>query len=194
MCGCIAGRFELAQGASADDKLEAQQVYKQLAIILEERHDDVLYDPKTLVVRDLPPGRVSDLFLVYSAACAEGNTVPASQRTFLRVWRNGWKGVLRFRKASTHSLCKVCHLLKHKIREAETLTDQAIASAKLIMHQRSQWADRMVYWATRHRAKTQRDTISLIIDAMDKSKFAVPRHIDGVRMEPQHMLFTYKLV
>ena len=154
----------------------------------------MLYDPKTLVVRDIPPGRVSDLFLLYSAACAEGNTVPASQRTFLRVWRNGWKGVLRFRKASTHSLCKVCHLLKHKIREAETLTDQAIASAKLIMHQRSQWADRMVYWATRHRAKTQRDTISLIIDAMDKSKFAVPRHIDGVRMEPQHMLFTYKLV
>lgn len=179
---CIASRFELPE--HGDKKIEAAQVYEQLAIILSERTDDMLHNPANLVPRDLPPGRVSDLFMLYTASCQQGGSNAASQRTFLRVWRCGWKKVLRFRKASTHSLCKVCHLLRHRIREAHTLTEQAITSAKLILHLRSQWADRQIYWSTRHRAKTTWDIISLIIDAMDKSKFAVPRRRERGRIAP----------
>lgn len=132
-------------------------------------------DPTSLPVRKLPPGRVIDLFILYTAACNHGTYIPASRRTFNRVWRRQWREVLRFRKSSTHSTCRCCDMLKNNIRTATSLTIQAVNSAKLLLHLRSQWADREIYWAIRHQAKTSKDVLSIMIDAMDKSKFALPR-------------------
>ena len=115
--------------------------------------------------------------MLYCASC-NGEQV-ASKRTFLRAWHAGWSKCLRFRKSSSHSLCKVCHFLRHKIRSAPGITEQAIASSKLLLHLRSQWADREVYWALRHQAKTCFNVISLISDGMDKSKFAMPRSFEN---------------
>ena len=122
-----------------DQKMTGEDIYKQVALILScNRDDPELLDPSNLVRRALPPGKLSDLFMLYTASCDECHEYVASERTFLRIWYRGWNKCLRPRKASSHSLCKACHLLKHKLRTAASLTDQAIYSAKLLLHLRSQ--------------------------------------------------------
>ena len=162
--------------AEADDT-DAEKVYKHIAAVLADEASPVgpiLLDPKTLPQKCLPPGKVIDLYMLYCASC-DGHGM-ASRCTFMREWHAGWSKCLRFRKSSSHSLWKVCHLLRHTIRSAADMTQQAIASSKLLLHLRSQWADREIYWALRHQAKTCFNIISAISDGMDKSKFAMPRY------------------
>ena len=77
--------------------------------------------PAGLTVRHLPPGRVSDLYLLYLGTCFKDGSKPGSATHFRRVWKNGWRKALVFRKASTHSLCRICHALKTEMRHAPTL-------------------------------------------------------------------------
>lgn len=48
-----------------------------------------------------------------------------------------------------------------------------------MQHLAAQWKDRQRYWELRERARRQRDILCLIVDSMDKSKFALPRWSDG---------------
>ncbi len=135
--------------------------------------------PAGLAKRYLPPGRLSDLFLLYVASCQASKQTPASAETFRRVWRSGWSDALGFRKSSTHALCHRCHTLRTEIKHAVTLQEHVAASEFLMRHLQDQWLDRKCYWSLRTRARTQKDLLCVITDGMDKSKFCLPRWAFG---------------
>jgi hypothetical protein len=83
--------------------------------------------PVGLKVRYLPPGRLSDLYLVFVASCTKNRQDAASAEHFRRIWKKGWCKVLAFRKRSTHNLCKRCHELKTQIKHASTLQEHVSA-------------------------------------------------------------------
>ena len=83
--------------------------------------------PSGLTRRYLPPGKLSDLYLVYVASCTKGSCKAACAEHFRRVWRRGWDKVLLFRKRSTHALCKRCHQLKTLIKHSSTLHEHVAA-------------------------------------------------------------------
>lgn len=142
-------------------------------------------NPGTWAVRHLPPGQLQDLYLMYTAWSRASGLEPASVRTFRRVWRvQGWYTCLEFRKASSHSLCYTCSLLRQRIARASTVDEHVTSCGQLHGHLRDQFLDRAVYYSIRARARSERDVLSLIADAMDKSKFGIPQWADG--RAPKH--------
>ena len=135
--------------------------------------------PEGLGVRYLPPGRLSDLYSSYCAAQRARNLKPASTSVFRRAWRSGWDKALRFRKSSTHAMCHTCSRLQAVIRHARSLQEHVGACDKLMHHLERQWADRCIYWGLRARAQQSGDILVMILDAMDKSKFLLPRWAHG---------------
>ncbi len=138
------------------------------------------HDPSTLPRRYLPPGSYSDLFRLYQAECLCLDTATASSSTFFRVLRSsGWKAKIKFRGASTHAQCRVCHALKSKVRCAKDINSHAQAADRYMRHLGGVFADRQVYAQTKVRAKVQGDILCCIVDSMDKSKFRLPRFAQG---------------
>lgn len=132
--------------------------------------------PSSLVVRHLPPGKPVDLYHLYRAVCAAKGDPVASPQWFRCIWVRKWVKVLRFRHCSTHAMCGECHRLKARIRHSKGMADHIEASTALLAHLQSQWKDRSVYW--RHRALSREPNskiLCLIMDGMDRSKFALPR-------------------
>ncbi len=140
--------------------------------------------PESLPVRHLPPGKVVDLYMLYVSACMTAKLQPASSETFRRVWKAGWYKCLKFNKASTHSQCRICHKLKAMLRRGGDFTMHFHTSEALMQHLQAQWADRKRYWALRARAQRQKDILCLIVDGMDRTKFALPRWAGG--RAPKH--------
>ena len=130
--------------------------------------------PQGKQVRHLPPGRMTDLYLLY---CAK-STDPASLSTFKETWNAGWSNALKFRQTSTHSMCKVCHLLKSQLRTALDFRTHYDAMNRYVDHLRAQWADRETYWALRAKS-SQGKLLLLATDGMDRSKFCLPRFHEG---------------
>ena len=129
--------------------------------------------------RDLPPGRLADLYMVFLAWCSSHKVPSCCAETFRSVWVRDWRRVLRFRKRSTHAECDTCSTLKAIIKHARNITEQIEASGKLVAHLRDQWSDRRVYWQLRSRAKASRDVLVIICDGMDRSKYALPQWYSG---------------
>ena len=99
----------------------------------------------------------------------------------IEVWEDGFSNRLRIRSASQHGKCNTC--LKHKYIMKKLGADDLAraAQAKLWgIHLRQQFADRQTYWNNRSLSCLGCDikgekTICLIIDSMDRSKWAIPR-------------------
>ncbi len=128
------------------------------------------HDPSTLPRRYLPPGSYSDLFRLYQAECLCLDTATASSSTFFRILRNsGWKAKIKFRGASTHAQCRVCHKLKSKVRCSKDIGSHAEAADRYMRHLGGVFADRQVYAQTKVRAKVQGDILCCIVDSMDKT-------------------------
>ena len=85
--------------------------------------------PEGLAKRYLPPGKASDLFLVYVASCTHRNQTAAGMTHFRRAWRKGWCKVLEFPIRSTHALCRRCHQLKTQMKHGATLQEHVVACA-----------------------------------------------------------------
>lgn len=105
-------------------------------------------------------------------------------RSFTSGWvpqplQSGWEKVLKFRPASTHSECHVCHRLKKEMREAKTMASHVSAADRYLRHLSGQWADRTVYWQARSRAKSSKDVLVMMADGMDKGKYHLPRWTSG---------------
>jgi len=130
--------------------------------------------PKGWAVRYLPPGKLSDMYVLYQGWGRTRNLKIACADTFRKVWRSGWGKVLAFRPRSTHSECSTCAELRAKTRTSESLEDHIKASNLLVCHLRDQWADRAIYWCLRARARSEKDVLLVIGDGMDKSKFGIP--------------------
>ena len=137
--------------------------------------------PENLPRRYLPPGRFSDLFRLYTAACHAASEPAASAASFFRVLKSsGWRKKLRHRGKTTHAQCSTCHMLKNRIRKAKSLQEHAAASDMYLRHLGGTFADRRAYWQLRDRAAHQRDLILAIQDSMDKSKFKLPRYSESI--------------
>ena len=75
-------------------------------------------DPQRLVLRELPHGCWSNVFVMYQAHCRAHNESPASKSTFFAV-ANGWRCALRFHKKTQHQVCLTCSALKMHIRNSK---------------------------------------------------------------------------
>lgn len=100
----------------------------------------------------------------------------------VKVWsKSNFGARLKIRPGTQHAQCGVCH--KHKAIIKKLGGDQAARQQQVIQfqtHLRRQYADRCEYWARRSSARlpvtpSGRPTISIITDAIDKSKFRYPR-------------------
>ena len=168
----------------ADPRSDARQLREDLATAIV---DSYLHNPLDMAVRSasglhvryLPPGRVADLYTLYLASQRGAAEPAAGVWVFRKVWATQWCKALRFRKASTHTLCATCHKLRSLVRYSRSMNEHMAASALFLDHMRSQWLDREVYWRCRARARTERDVLTIITDGMDRSKFALPRWSEG---------------
>ena len=132
---------------------------------------------ENMVVKYLPPGRLKDLYWVYlsSMSCLTGETEAASATTFWRRWHEYWHALLRFRKRTTHSMCNTCFRLQQELRYSKGLEMRVAIATRLRDHLAGQFADRHIYWSVRHASRMRQDILCIIVDSMDKSKFALPR-------------------
>lgn len=84
---------------------------------------------------------------------------------------------MKFRSASSHSICTECY--KHKaLISALSRHISARRTQESLYHQHleDQFRDRICYWEARGESRSQSSRVTLIIDGMDQGKFGLPRH------------------
>ena len=120
-----------------------------------------------------------------------------------------WKHYLRFRKSSQHAQCNTCFQLRRLIDDkrgdlqskwkaaqdchievAGPASHESMCSSilfgvlvgqELKAHYRDTYLDRQIYWGLRLASRCQGEVLTVIIDSMDKAKFAWPRWPFAVR-------------
>ena len=138
-----------------------------------------------LPARYLPHGRLHDLYWMFLSAwdflaSAERSDVTTSGKppSFVTFWRRWqvWKTHLKFRKSSQHAQCQTCWELQQQMHTPTTTWADRMQAARLLRtHYRQQCEDRCIYWSLRHASQQGQDVLCIIIDSMDRSKFAWPR-------------------
>ena len=97
--------------------------------------------------------------------------------TFQRRWHAIWRHYLRFRKSSTHAQCTTCFKLQRVMFERGSSVEERLDAARhLREHIRVTYLDRQIYWNLRFASRGFCDVLCIIIDSMDKTKFAWPRY------------------
>lgn len=97
--------------------------------------------------------------------------------TFARRWSQKWNSVLAFRHKSSFTVCDVCWQLKQQLRDKGASLELRLGAVRLYRdHLHDQFVDRSSLWATSSISKDHdSDTLVLVTDGMDQSKFALPR-------------------
>lgn len=102
--------------------------------------------------------------------------------TFRRRWDAVWSYYLKFRKSSQHAQCDTCFKLQQVIEDRKgNLVAKWNAATELRQHYRDTYLDRQIYWNLRLASRSHGNVLTLIIDSMDKAKFAWPRWSFAVR-------------
>ena len=136
--------------------------------------------PEGMPIRYIQYSRIHDLYWLFVATvtlwfAGSSRRVP-SWSVFYRAWYHPWRMFLRFRKSSSHSQCNFCWQCHQLLRKHLPLADKYDVAMRLKAHLQGQYSDRAIYWALREASKLKVDSIlCIIIDSMDKSKFAIPR-------------------
>lgn len=138
-----------------------------------------------LVRREIPFGRLTDLYWQFLAYCDslgiqatdDGPNAP-SFATFRRAWVDKWSKVLRSKAPSSHSCCQTCFELHEKIYGTWSKPCEKFMWARAWrQHLQDQYHDRMIYWALRFESRRpQADVLVIIIDSMDKAKTVWPKY------------------
>lgn len=112
-------RFESSESKAKSGEVLREELLVKLMdrMLLGPTHQVFDLDPSSLPYRELPPGNVSSLYLMYLAYNRPSGATPASKSTFYTVWKD-WSGCLRFRHPSEHTMCVQCQTLKAAIRAA----------------------------------------------------------------------------
>ena len=106
--------------------------------------------------------------------------------TFRNRYNGFWRKYLRMRKSSQHSQCQTCFDLQAVLHSHTADWSIKLRAARdLRQHQSDQYADRVLYWSLKQSSMGCKDTLVVIIDDMDKSKFVWPRF--GFRKPPHEM-------
>ena len=97
--------------------------------------------------------------------------------TFIQRYRQVWAPYLRIRKQSQHAQCTTCFELQRQMHGAKNNMQVRLTAARALrQHYQDQYADRCLYWALRHASRLRDNVLVIIIDSMDKTKFAWPRY------------------
>ena len=100
-----------------------------------------------------------------------------SMRLFQDRWKSVWRYYLRIRKSSQHAQCQTCFELSQIMHgHSAGVGARYRAALALKQHYADQYADRCLYWSLRHASRLHENVLVIIIDAMDKTKFAWPRY------------------
>lgn len=134
-----------------------------------------------LPVRYLQHVRLMDLYWQFISAWDEQHstgflsfTSPPCFKTFTRRWKV-WNKWLKIRKPSQHAQCQTCFDLQQVMNSMRSTWGQKMQAARdLRAHYRLQYQDRCIYWSMRFMSKAYKDVLTIIIDGMDKAKFAWP--------------------
>lgn len=145
-------------------------------------------------VRWLPHTDLTSLFWLMQAHCdldpsqrLSSEDVPVSQNVlvsqhpswsvFYRVWTSTWKEHLKLRKYSMHAQCRTCFEAQERMRAHSTTLAQRLDYARQWRrHLRDQYHDRAIYWFNRYASRRYLGVLTVIIDSMDKAKFAWPQY------------------
>lgn len=114
--------FETSKKSQSDEQLREELLRKLIDRQLFGPTQQVLHesDIQKLPFRELPPGNMASLYLLYLAYvrnCSSGGGKPACKSTFYHVARR-WSHCLKFRRKCEHSICLQCTKLKMAIRDA----------------------------------------------------------------------------
>ena len=144
------------------------------------------------------PNMIKDCF--YELYKSHGGT--ASRSLFLATFKRDWEvpNKLKIRKLHQHNPCNDCIHFKVARAEAATPAAHALVSKQYKQHLDEMWYDRVVdsrianlsHDATRKGAVVQpeHNVISLCLDAMDQSKFRVPR--GGLKLKAKEVKSWWK--
>ncbi|CAK9065459.1 Uncharacterized protein SCF082_LOCUS33491 [Durusdinium trenchii] len=113
--------------------------------------------------------------------CSVAETLPDVRDDTLsdgecEVWAANFS-FLRFRQASSHSVCAECFKHKQLISAlSRHLSARRTQEGLYHQHLEDHFRDRVTYWESRGESRARHSSISIIIDGMDQGKFAIPRH------------------
>jgi len=108
--------------------------------------------------------------------CGPFHRPPPCYTTFVQRYNTVWKHYIKIRTPTEHAQCTVCFRLQAIIADgAKTIECRRQAAQELQEHHRAQYRDRLLYWNLRLASQCESDVLVIIIDAMDKAKFAWPR-------------------
>ncbi|CAE7294563.1 unnamed protein product, partial [Symbiodinium sp. CCMP2592] len=153
---------EVAAAAAAGDARKTRQRFR--SVTASEKTDD--QEP-----RFLPPGSMKEYFEQFLLQSKQ----KVGFATFWRVWRRHFPR-MTFRPTSSHAVCTTC--VRHKSLIASLnhhLNARRHQQELYYAHIRQQFNDRCIYWSMRGLARLRTDTVTMICDGMDQSKFCLPR-------------------
>ena len=111
------------------------------------------------------------------SAGSETKEPPPNWSTFYRRWKQVWRHVLRIRKSSQHAECSICFKFRQEMRQARKDVDAKVRLAQAWRHHLYwQYCDRCVYWSLRFASRARGDVLVVFIDALDRSKFMLPKY------------------
>ena len=122
-----------------------------------------------------PAAEVSEVFEASEAS--EGAVATFS--TFAARWAELWRHVLKIRKSSQHHECNICFKYRQQLRAHGCLDEKLEIATSWRHHLHWQYMDRCVYWSMRWASRCKRDVLTIVIDGLDKSKFALPKYTCG---------------
>ncbi|CAE7274660.1 unnamed protein product [Symbiodinium sp. CCMP2592] len=117
---------------------------------------------------------------LYGATVANSQLVrrylPPGFSTFVRVYNDSWKDVLRFRQKS-FTTCEICQQLKASLAEKELSLEKKLGCLLAYRnHLKDQYDDRSRLWELEAMSADPSSNVLLLsVDGMDQAKFAVPR-------------------
>ena len=138
--------------------------------------------------RHLPPGKLEELFELYSSCSAEHH---ASKTSFRRVYRQRWRKLLCFRHVGQHARCTTCSKISRMrvlaqttaaTEEARVLHDAHIEAIRLDRSTGNR-IDRQGIESARPLSGPPEQTamddsvLSITADGMDQAKFRIPRNL-----------------
>lgn len=101
---------------------------------------------------------------------------PPCYNTFRARYKEVWRHYLKIRQPTEHAQCIFCFRMQRIIMDgSQSLEARREAAAAMQKHQRDQYTDRALYWNLRLASQVHGDVLVIIVDAMDKAKFAWPR-------------------
>ena len=137
-------------------------------------HDYNVAATKSEQLRYLPPGSMHECWRQYRAV----SNSTCSWQCFSKAWKEAFAfgHKLTFRNKYTVGICTTC--VKHKLMLRHLGCD---ATSRLRQrhlydqHLQAQYDDRKVYWHNRSCSRSHYNTITVVVDAIDQAKFAVPK-------------------